>query len=243
MSNTGDEMSPGGSRILAHGQASDFEPARGHSHGAAISAHIEHHLGPISNVLHEIVSDTVQVDIHVVPPCGDCPNTRLVTSGMSDLPMQLPDDVEVSPYLELMLTLPGDWPLDREQLQDERNYWPIRLLKTLARLPHKHNTWLGLTHTVPNGDPAQPYAPGVAFDGAILLLALSAPEDFDTLVVDDDTSIEFLSVVPLYPQEMALKLREGADALIDLLSDNDIGDVIEPGRHNPAREHLSGLPA
>ena len=104
-------------------------------------------------------------------------------------------------------------------------------------------TCQALAHTVPNGDPAQPYAPGVDFDGAILLLALSAPEDFDTLMVDDDTSIEFLSVVPLYPQEMAFKLREGADALIDLLSDNDIGDVIEPGRHNPAREHLSGISA
>jgi len=241
MSNPAQDLSLGGSLMLSHGEASDFEPARGHSHLDAISAHIEHHLGPVSTVLHEIVSDTVHVDIHVVPPCEACPNTRLVTSGMSDLPMHLPDDVEVSPYLELMLTLPGDWPLDREQLQEERNYWPIRLLKTLARLPHKHNTWLGLTHTVPNGDPAQPYAPGVAFDGAILLLALSAPEDFDTLVIDDNTSIEFLSVVPLYPQEMALKLREGADALIDLLSDNDIGDVIEPGRHNPAVEHLSGI--
>lgn len=243
MSNMGDEVSPGGSRILSHAQGSDFAPARGHTHADAISAHVEHHLGPVSNVLHEIVADTVQVDVLVVPPGADCPNTRLVTCGMSALPMQLPDDVDASPFLELMLTLPGHWPLEHAQLQDERNYWPIRLLKTLARLPHRHNTWLGLTHTVPNGDPAQPYAPGVEFDGAILLLALSAPEDFDTLVVDDDTSIEFLSVVPLYPQEMALKLREGADALIDLLSDHDIGDVIEPGRHNPAREYLPGISA
>ena len=55
--------------------------------------------------------------------------------------------------------------------------------------------------------------------------------------------VEFLSVVARYPQEMALKLHEGADALIDLLSDNDIGDVIEPDRQNPAREHLSGISA
>ena len=37
MSTTGDHMSPGGSRILEHDQASDFEPARGRSHVAAIS--------------------------------------------------------------------------------------------------------------------------------------------------------------------------------------------------------------
>lgn len=234
MSNRSEEMSPGGSAIMLHEQPADFSPARGQSSIEEISAHIERHLGPIANVFHEIISDTVHLDVHVVMPTEDCPNIRLVTSGMSDLPMTLGEGVEVSPYLELMLTLPADWPLQQDQLQDERNYWPIRLLKTLARLPHKYGTWLGLGHTVPNGDPAEPYAQGVGFDGAILLLALSAPDEFDELPIDDGRTIEFLSVVPLYPEEMALKLSHGTDALIDLLSDNDIGDVIEPGRNNPA---------
>ncbi|MNN35009.1 Suppressor of fused protein (SUFU) [compost metagenome] len=234
MSNRSEEMSPGGSAIMLHEQPADFSPARGQSSIEEISAHIERHLGPIANVFHEIISDTVHLDVHVVMPTEDCPNIRLVTSGMSDLPMTLGEGVEVSPYLELMMTLPADWPLQQDQLQDERNYWPIRLLKTLARLPHKYGTWLGLGHTVPNGDPAEPYAPGVGFDGAILLLALSAPDEVDELPIDDGRTIEFLSVVPLYPEEMALKLSHGTDALIDLLSDNDIGDVIEPGRNNPA---------
>ncbi|KRG63179.1 ankyrin [Stenotrophomonas humi] len=234
MRNRNDEMSPGGSAIVLHEPPTDFTPARGQSSIGEISTHIEHHLGPIANVFHELISDAVHLDVHVVMPTADCPNIRLVTSGMSDLPMTLGEGVEASPYLELMLTLPADWPLQQEQLQDERNYWPIRLLKTLARFPHKYGTWLGLGHTVPNGDPAEPYAPGVGFDGAILLLALSAPDAFDELQVSDGRTIEFLSVVPLYPEEMALKLSHGTDALIDLLSDNDIGDVIEPGRSNPA---------
>lgn len=61
--------------------------------------------------------------------------------------------------------------------------------------------------------------------------------------VDPHTRIEFLPVAPLCPQEMALKLRQGTYALTDLLSDHDIGDVIEPGRHNPAREYLPGISA
>ena len=55
--------------------------------------------------------------------------------------------------------------------------------------------------------------------------------------------IECLSVVALYPQEMALKPRQGSDALVDLPSDNDLGNIIEPGRHTPACEHLSGISA
>ena len=55
--------------------------------------------------------------------------------------------------------------------------------------------------------------------------------------------VEFLSVVALYPQEMALKPRQGSDALVDLPSDNDLGNIIEPGRNTPACEHLSGISA
>lgn len=35
--------------------------------------------------------------------------------------------------LELMIDLPTDWPLEMESLRDERNFWPIRILKILAR--------------------------------------------------------------------------------------------------------------
>ena len=55
--------------------------------------------------------------------------------------------------------------------------------------------------------------------------------------------VEFLSVVARYPQEMALKPRQGSDALVDLPSDNDLGNIIEPGRNTPACEHLSGISA
>ena len=36
---------------------------------------------------------------------------------------------------ELAIALPADWKLDQESMKDEKWYWPIRLLKSLARLP------------------------------------------------------------------------------------------------------------
>ena len=71
---------------------------------------------------------------------------------------RVPEDAGAETRAELMIALPAEWKLADSQLEDERWYWPIRNLKALARLPHEYETWLGFGHTVPNGDPPEPYA-------------------------------------------------------------------------------------
>lgn len=241
MSNEYEDVSPDGTQILVHRREKDFVLATGEErHIEAISAHLERHLGPVSGVFHEIISDLVHIDVHVVPANDHCPYLRLVTSGMSDLPMTVPAEVDadVPRYMELMVTLPADWPISQDAFEDERNYWPVRLLKGMARLPHEYDTWLGFGHTIPNGHPSEPYAPGVGFDGAIVLTPVTTPEDFATLELDDGKTISFMSLVPLYPEEMDLKLRKGAEALLDRFDAKKIQDVIEPGRTNVAKKRF-----
>jgi len=240
MSNAFDDVSPGGSPILVHSRQKDFTPAQGEEHIEAIGAHIERHLGPVSGVFHEIISDLVHIDVHVVPANDQFPYLRLVTSGMSDLPMTVPAEVDadVPHYMELMVTLPADWPISQDAFEDERNYWPVRLLKGMARLPHEYDTWLGFGHTIPNGHPSEPYAPGVGFDGAIVLPPVTTPEEFAELVLEDGRTIAFMTLMPLYPEEMDLKLKKGAEALLDRFDAKNIQDVIEPGRTNVARKRF-----
>ncbi|HDS1677602.1 suppressor of fused domain protein [Stenotrophomonas maltophilia] len=240
MSNAFDDVSPGGSPIMVHSRQKDFTPAQGEEHIEAISAHIERHLGPVSGVFHEIISDLVHIDVHVVPANEQFPYLRLVTSGMSDLPMTVPAEVDadVPCYMELMVTLPADWPISQDAFEDERNYWPVRLLKGMARLPHEYDTWLGFGHTIPNGHPSEPYAPGVGFDGAIVLPPVTTPEDFAELVLEDGKTIAFMALMPLYPEEMDLKLKKGAEALLDRFDAKNIQDVIEPGRSNVAKKRF-----
>ena len=65
--------------------------------------------------------------------------------GMGAHRMNVPE--ELAEYklerAELAIALPGNWKLKHEDLKNERWYWPIRLLKTLARLPIASDTWLG----------------------------------------------------------------------------------------------------
>ena len=231
-------VSMSGAPILRHDEATPFETPHGEECLKEISDHIEAHLGPIETVFHELVSDTVHIDVHFIKPTAAFPYIRLVTSGMSDLPMTVPEGRQINPYAELMLNLPGDWKMTQADFEDENWYWPIRLVKYLARLPHKYRTWLGVGHTVPNGDPAEPYAPGTALSGAVVVTPVSVPDAFRRLVINDSKTIDFLVVVPLYSEEMDFKLRKGVGALLDNFNKAGVSDIVDPQRRNVARKRF-----
>ncbi|MGC4866446.1 suppressor of fused domain protein [Micromonospora sp. DT53] len=72
----------------------------------------------------------VGVHVYVVAPTEERPYRTLITSGMSELPMTVPEGHGISPYAELMLCLPADWPLTRRTgLDDDPAGWPLRVLK------------------------------------------------------------------------------------------------------------------
>ena len=223
---TADVVSLSGNPIYRHSNPTPWSAPQGEEFIQQISGHIEKHLGPVETVFHEIVSDAVHIDVHIVKPTVEFPYVRLVTSGMSDLPMSTPDDVEAPKYIELMITLPADWKTDQVSFDDESWYWPIGLIKGLARLPHKYQTWLGVGHTVPNGDPAEPYASNTDLCGAIVLPSVSAPPSFHTLEIPGVKTVTFYSVVPLYANEMEFKLRLGTDKLLDRFDRKGFNDVV-----------------
>jgi hypothetical protein len=177
---------------------------------------------------------TQYIDVHRVNPSAEFPFIRLITSGMSDLLMSVPPEVDVPRYVELMITLPGDWKLDEESLKNEAWYWPMRLIKILALFPHKHGTWLGWGHTIPNGDPPKPYAHNTKLCGALIWPPVSSPDGFRTLTINSLKVIHFFAVVPLYEEEMNLKLRSGMKALLKKLGEAKISDIVNISRPNVA---------
>jgi hypothetical protein len=224
------EMSPDGTPIYRH-VARDrvFQPAIGDEELInAVSEHLEKYVAASDTIYHEIISDLVHIDVHIVPATEDRPYHLLMTSGMAELPMKAP-----SPefqWAELCILLPPSWPLAQEKWQDETYYWPVMWLKQLARLPHEYDTWVGFGHTIPNGDPAEPFAPGTDLCGWILLPSISLPEEFSEIKIAPDKTINVWSIVPLHEDEMILKLRKGTEALLELFSAKGVTDVIDAHR-------------
>lgn len=94
-------------------------------------------------VLHEIVSDDMHIDIVHYEPTEKFPFNIIATIGMSGYNMAN------APYknIELISILPKDWKLDSESVKDIQWYWPIKLMKSAARLPYLTNSMLSVGHT------------------------------------------------------------------------------------------------
>ncbi len=232
-----EEISEGGHPIYRYGERSKpFE----HVHGDAkfvelVTKHIDKHLGNRGMVFHEIISDLVHIDVHMIPPSPERNYNILITSGMSERAMKAPEGCEEFSYTELMICLPPDWPLQQKDFDDERNYWPIRLLKTLARFPHEYDTWLFEAHTVPHGDPPEPFCDNVEFTGALLAFPTMFPEEFWQFKVTPEITIHFLVVIPVYTEEMDLKLKKDAEALFDKFDKHGVSELVDLTRPNVAK--------
>ena len=221
------------SPIHRHGEPKPFQMAIGDSENIeAISRHIERFVGKPATVFHELISDKVHIDVHIVEPSEQFPWYTLVTSGMSDRPMRAPEQCADRKYAELFLCLPADWKMGQEDWKSEACYWPIKALKFLARFPHQYDTWLWYGHTIPNGDPPEPFHELTKLCSFILLRPQRVPVDFHTLKIEEEKTIHFFAVVPLYADELAFKLQNGAEAVENSLVAAGYSELIAPVRES-----------
>ena len=151
----------------------------------ALESHIEEHFGNYSRVLHEIFSPDIHVDVCLIEPDEERDHYILVTMGMGAHVMNVPEDMADGEHerAELVMCLPADWDL---QSHEERWYWPVRLLKTLARIPVSEDSWLGWGHTFEYGD-GETFAENTELAAAILL----DPSPYDCMTVSMSVSIRY----------------------------------------------------
>jgi hypothetical protein len=198
----------------------------------AVSDHIERHIGKIDIVMHEIVSSKVHIDVHVVRATRQRPYQTLVTSGMAELPMRTPTEPEDARLAELMICLPRDWPIDIESFKkDENVWWPIRLLKTTAYYPHEDGTWIYRGHTIANGE-NEPYAPGTRMSSVVLIDPRTVTTEGHIIKLEKRGQARLWALVPLYKEELALKLSKGFGRLEYLLDRRGVNEVLDPKRAN-----------
>jgi Suppressor of fused protein (SUFU) len=230
------EYSESGVRIYRYeAREKPFQAASGEPETLqAIEDHIEKHVGKIEAVVHELASDLVHIDVHLVEPTEERRFYTLITSGMSDLPMTVPDGAEDFRFAELLICLPADWDMPKvhDTMTDEENWWPIGWLKYLARFPHEYDTWLGEGHTIPNGDPPQPFAGNTQLCCALLTPPLLFDDEFRSLKINESKAINFYALLPIYKEEMEFKLKRGGEQLYERFDQESINELLDINRKN-----------
>lgn len=191
-----------------------------------VETFLEAHFGTPQQVYHEILSPDLHIDLMVIPPTQAHPFYVISTLGMGAFPMNVPDEQLDTTYqrTEVFLTLPPTW--DLENLEDESNYWPLRLLKTIARFPYLNETFLDFGHTVSN---EEPFASNTLFNSCMLMAPFNGLQQPALLSQGD--GVFFLQLIPLYPQELTLKLQRGLEALLARF-DEKMTHIIDNQRKN-----------
>ena len=113
---------------------------------------------------------------------------------------------------EIVVYLPADWNISDHE---EKNYWPLRWLKILARLPLEEDSWLGWGHSVPNG---KPFAENTQLSSVLLI----NPENGE--------EVNFYQMIPLYEEEVNFKIQNGAETLLGKMG--EISAVVDIHRLN-----------
>lgn len=162
--------------------------------------HLSKHFGNLENILVNEHGD-YPIDIAVFGPNEKSPYWKLVTIGTSDYAMKVPEQIVENNRIELVMYLPIDWQLDKNEL----NSWPINTLIETAQYPREYDTFLGFGHTV---EFENPFPNKCQFQSVGLVEALD--EDFKTFEYTiNNKNIHFLQLFPMCRDEIHYKKKYG----------------------------------
>ncbi len=193
-----------------------------------IEAHIETHFGKFDWIMHETIpGEYVHLDICVIPPREDHNYYTLVTMGMGAYTMNAPE--KDTARAELLINLPPDWNLGEDAWEDEHWFWPVGILKALARYPMLHDDWLGWGHTVCGSEDS--YTDNTKLCGVVLLSPGAFGDPALVCTLPNGEPVNFYQVIPLYREEIEFKREYEVDRLLEKFPD-ELLEVIDPSRPN-----------
>lgn len=196
-----------------------------------VSDYIERQYGEYDEVFHELVSPDVHLDVVIVPPTEEQPYYKLVTMGAGAYKMDIPREFRKWKLerAEYVIFLPEDWDIKSDK---EEDYWPIRMLKDVARLPIDTDSWLSVGHTVTMNEDSSPVASNTLFNSCVLFHSFGknkqVVEALKIGLFGDE--VNFWQIFPLYQEELEYKFKHPVDDLIELLK--DVPMVVDINRKN-----------
>ncbi len=198
-----------------------------------VREHVETHFGHIDRVFSEIESPDIKADILILDPAPGREYYTLITHGMGAHKMTIPVEDEkkyFSGYVydraELVMLLDKDWQIGSSE---EQWYWPIRLLKSIARVPVDEHSYVARGHTI---DMAEPFDESTDLCAAALLSCWWKKDVPNSCVCDlpSGDKVVFYNVIPVYRSELQYKLTYGFPALMEKFK--DLNPIVSHSRPN-----------
>jgi len=151
----------------------------------------------------------------------------LVTNGLSNYTMLVPDAEKGREHNELYFCLPSYW--DIKDLNNPNMNWVHYWIQRLVKYVLDKKTWLGPGHTMACGNPFQNLSDINRCNHFILNNPMLLKEELIPITIDGKT-IYFLAIIPMFEDEMDFKQGKGTQKLIKKFESNNVTEKIDDYR-------------
>lgn len=155
------------------------------------------------------------------------PVTLIVTNGLSNYTMEVPEKVAGRENIELYFCLPSYW--EWEDTENPSMNWPFEWIQRFAKHLTDKKTWFGAGHTFPCGADGATISSTMKMEFFVLLDPLLLEQELAPIQVEEK-KVHFLAIVPLYRKEFEYKQSRGTFKLLDKLNNHGVTEKLDDFR-------------
>ena len=155
------------------------------------------------------------------------PVSVLMTNGLSDYKMPVPEKVEGREYNEIYFCLPSYW--EWEDMDNPRTNWVFAWIQRLAKHVVEQNTWFGHGHTMPCGANMESLSETMLQNHLILIDPLLLENELTPVKVDG-REINFLGILPMFSDEMDYKQSKGTFKMMQKFRNQGVTEQLDDFR-------------
>lgn len=155
------------------------------------------------------------------------PINVLLTNGLRDYKMPVPEVEAGLEYNELCFCLPSYW--EWEDADNAQMNWIFPWIQRLAKYVVANDTWFGNGHTMPCGKDMQPISATMLQNHLMLLSPMLLETEMAPVQVNGKT-VNFLFIVPIFGVEMDYKQAQGTQKLITKFINKGINEKLDDYR-------------
>lgn len=155
------------------------------------------------------------------------PVTVIITNGLSDYQMPVPEKVAGREFNEIYFCLPSYW--EWEELENPRMNWIFPWIQRLAKYVVDKQTWFGAGHTLPCGQEMQELSETMRQNHFFLSDPILLEQQLAPIEVDGKI-IYMLAIIPIFPDEMDYKQGKGTFKFLQKLSNQGVTEKLDDFR-------------
>lgn len=155
------------------------------------------------------------------------PVTILMTNGLSDFKMIVPEKMQGFEFNEIYFCLPSYWNLYDAAYQ--RMNWVFHWIQRLSKYVQEKQTWFGNGHTMPCGKEMAPLSETMKENHLFISDPMLLENELYPLEINEKT-VRFLSIIPIFEDEMDYKQGKGTFKFVQKLRNQGVSEKLDDYR-------------